>query len=73
MEWRRTYPLQHLGLVAPAQLLEAVVTLLFEIGLLLDLCLVEAVDDGVLALRDEHAFDLRADRSSQKNRSLLEV
>lgn len=70
MEWRRTYPLQHLGLVAPAQLLEAVVTLLFEIGLLLDLCLVEAVDDGVLALRDEHALDLRGDILQVRKASL---
>ncbi len=70
MEWRRTYPLQHLGLVAPAQLLEAVVTLLFEIGLLLDLCLVEAVDDGVLALRDEHALDLRGDILQVRKTSL---
>jgi hypothetical protein len=35
---------------------------LFQIRLLLDLCLVEAVDDGVLALRDEDALDLETSR-----------
>jgi hypothetical protein len=35
-----------------------VVLLLFQVGILLDLCLVEAVDDGVLPLGDEYLLDL---------------
>ncbi len=45
-------------LVALPQLVQAVLALLQEVGLLLDLGLVEAVDDGVLALGDEDLPDL---------------
>lgn len=46
------------GLVTLPQLAKTVLPLLPEVGVLLDLGLVEAVDDGVLALRDEDALDL---------------
>lgn len=45
-------------LVALPQLLQPILALLLQIRLLLDLGLVEAVDDGVLALRDEDALHL---------------
>jgi hypothetical protein len=47
-----------LGESFPPQLLETVLLLLAEVGVLLDFGLVEAVDDGVLALGDEDASDL---------------
>lgn len=46
-----------------AQLLQHVVPLGLEIGLFLDFCLVEAVDDGVLSVGDEDAPDLFVARS----------
>lgn len=45
-------------LVLHAQLARAVVLFLLEIRLLFDFGLVEAVDDGVLALGDEDSLDL---------------
>lgn len=53
-----TYPCLEDSLVALSQLLEAVVSLLLKVWFLLYLCLVEAVDDGVLALGHEDALDL---------------
>lgn len=52
------YPDQLRGLIPLPQLLEAVLPLLLQVGLPLDLCLIEAVDDGVLALDDVHALHL---------------
>lgn len=53
-----THPKLLAGLVLSPQLFEAFLALLLKVGLHLDLCLVEAVDDGVLALGDEDALDL---------------
>lgn len=50
-------------LLFPPQFLQVIVPLLFQIGFLLNLGLVETVDDGVLALDDEHALDLWHRRS----------
>jgi hypothetical protein len=46
------------SLLLLAELLEHIVPLGLEVGLPFDFCLVEAVDDGVFAMRDEHALDL---------------
>lgn len=43
-------------LVTTSQLLESIISLLLEVRLLLNLCLVEAVDDRVLALGDQDAL-----------------
>lgn len=43
-------------LITTSQLLEAIVSLLLKVWLLLYLCLVETVDDGVLALGDQDAL-----------------
>ena len=48
------------------RVLQAVLALELQVGLLLDLGLVEAVDDGVLALGDEHTLDLRRRRVSRR-------
>ena len=50
------YPGLKSCLVTASQLLEAIVSLLLEVWLLLYLCLVETVDDGVLALGDQDAL-----------------
>lgn len=54
-----TYPLLLHCLVFLTQLFQPVVFLLLEVGLFLHLGLVEAVDDGVLSLRNEYPLDLR--------------
>lgn len=54
------YPLLLRGLLPPAQHLVAVFLLLPQVGLALNLCLVEAVDDGVLPLSDVYPLDLRS-------------
>lgn len=51
-------PLELSILVFLAKLLETILLFLLQVGLLLHLCLVEAVDDGVLALRNEDPLDL---------------
>lgn len=56
--WRGTYPCLLGGLLAPLELLETVVALLLEVGLALLPRLVEAVDDGVLALGHEDTLHL---------------
>lgn len=59
------YPLQLSGLISLAQLPQAIVLFLLQVGLLLDLGFVEAIDDGVLALGDEDTLDLwKGDRLS---------
>jgi hypothetical protein len=50
------YPCLESCLVTTSQLLEAIISLLLEVWLLLNLCLVKTVDDGVLALWDEDAL-----------------
>jgi hypothetical protein len=55
---RVTDPYKLCCLVSLAELPEAVVLFLLEVGLLLHLCLVEPVDDGVLALDHEDALNL---------------
>jgi hypothetical protein len=52
-----TYPDQLGCLIPSPKLLQAVILLLLEVGLLLYFGLVETVDDAVLALRDEDALD----------------
>ena len=46
------------GLFLLTELLEHIISLGLEVGLLFDFCLVEAVDDGVFAMGDEYALDL---------------
>lgn len=53
-----THPLLLRGLVPFPQLSAAVLSFLLQVGLLLDLGLVEPVDDGVLALGHEDLLDL---------------
>lgn len=53
-----TYLLQQRRLILGPQLLQMVVLFLLEVGLLLDLSLVQAVHDGVLALGDEDPLHL---------------
>ena len=64
-------------LVSLAELPHAVVLFLLEVGLLLYLGLVEAVDDGVLALGHEDTLDLlvvlEADLADVHAAILLEV
>jgi len=55
---RETYPCQLVGLVLLAQLPQVVVLLLLQVGVLFDLGLVEAVDDGVFPLGDQYPLDL---------------
>lgn len=43
-------------LVTTSQLLEAIISLLLKVWLLLNLCLVKTVDDGVLALGNQDAL-----------------
>jgi len=45
------------SLITASQFLKPVVPLLLQVGLLLHLCLVEAVDDGVFALRHKDTLD----------------
>jgi len=59
-EEENTNPLLLRSLLPLSELPQPVVALPLEVGLLLDLCLVEPVDDGVLALGDEDALDLLA-------------
>jgi hypothetical protein len=65
------------SLVAASQLLETVIALLLQVGLLLHLCLVETVDNGILALRYEYALNfagiLEADLANFHAAVLLEV
>jgi hypothetical protein len=65
------------SLISASQFLEPVVPLLLQIGLLLHLCLVEAVDNGVFALRDKNALDfagvLEADLADFHAAILFEV
>jgi hypothetical protein len=65
------------SLVATSQLLETIITLLLQIGLLLHLCLVEAIDNRVLALGHEDALDfarvLEANLANFHAAVLLEV
>lgn len=72
-----TYPNQEGRLVTLPQLLEPIILLLLEVGLLLHLCLVEAVDDGVFALGHEDALHLarvlEADLADLHAAVLLEV
>lgn len=71
------YPRQLRGLVLLPNLPEVIVLLLLQVGLPLDLCLVEPVDDGVLALGDEDAADaagvLEADLADLHGAVLAEV
>jgi hypothetical protein len=66
-----------ISLIAAPQLLESVIPLLLQVGLLLHLCLVEAVDNGVFALRDKNALDfagvLEADLADFHAAILFEV
>lgn len=65
--------LDQLGSLVPlAQLLEHVVPLGLEVGLLFDFCLVEAVDDGVFAVGDEDALDLLCFYSQVRYESFYE-
>lgn len=73
----QTHPCLLGSLVALPQLAQAVLALLLEVGVLLDLGLIEAVDDGVLALGDEDLLDLagvlEADLAGGHAAVLLEV
>lgn len=53
-----TNPLLQRCLLSLAKLPLAIVFFLLQVGLLFDSGLVEAVDDGVLALGDEDSLDL---------------
>jgi hypothetical protein len=56
---RETYPLELLGVVFLPRRFEDGFLLFAQVGELLDAGLVQAVDYGVLALRDEDSLDLR--------------
>ena len=45
-----------IGLITTSQFLEPVIPLLLQVRLLLHLCLVETVDDGVFTLRNKDAL-----------------
>jgi hypothetical protein len=54
----KTYPRLQGGLVPLAQLPQVVILLLLQVGVLLNLGLVEPVDDGVFSLGDKYFLDL---------------
>lgn len=55
---KTTYPCLLRGLVLLAQIPQPVVLFLLQVGVFLDLGLVEPVDDGVLPLADQYFLDL---------------